>query len=157
MGMSVENGVQASDALAQGLRVKVRRGIDQYYLPRIFDHYRRTGTFIVRIGGVAHSAGASQGGHTHRSAASQHSERRLHRSVSILSLFVCLSRLATAGARGMPRLRRTRQGVSNFHVSHAQFVKTVLQKALFGGAQITLSLFRKQAQSVDGLPRADNV
>src|ERR1700735_2421610 len=42
---------------------------------------------------------------------------------------------SSAGSRGGSGLRRSRQLVGHFHIGHAHFVETVLEKVLFRGGQ----------------------
>src|SRR5258708_18407842 len=64
---------------------------------------------------------------------------------------------SSAGTRGGSGLRRTRQRIRHFHLSHAHLVKTVLQKGLFRGRQVALGFFRQKRERVNGLPRSDDV
>jgi hypothetical protein len=50
-----------------------------------------------------------------------------------------------------------RDCVGYFHVGHAQFVETILQKSLFLGREIAFRFLGNHSERVDGLTRADHV
>src|ERR1700692_1081667 len=51
---------------------------------------------------------------------------------------------SSAGSSGSAGLWRTRQRVGYFHISHAHFVKAVLQESLFRRGEVSLGLFGKE-------------
>src|SRR5258708_36396954 len=64
---------------------------------------------------------------------------------------------SSAGSRGSPRLRRTRQRVGHFHVGHAKLVEAVLQESFFRRGHVAFRLFRQQRKRVYGQAGADEV
>ena len=79
MAVGVQHGVQPRDPLPYGLFAEVRSAVDEDAMAVPFDHHRRPGAAVVRVGGVADRAAASDRGHAHRCPAAQHGHRsRLH-------------------------------------------------------------------------------
>src|SRR5262249_30942788 len=78
VGVGVDDGVDVSDVLANGLLAKVGRGIDEDALPLVLHHDRRPGAPVTRVRGVTHGTSAANGRHTHGGAATQDGKRRLH-------------------------------------------------------------------------------
>src|SRR3954452_23473496 len=78
MCVGVEDRVDARDALANGLRVEVGRGVYENDAAVISDHHRWSRAPVVRMDRRADAAVATERGDTHRSAPSEHGECRLH-------------------------------------------------------------------------------
>ena len=112
---------------------KVGSGVDKQRLPTILDQHRRPCTPVVRVSRTADRAVTADGWHAHGRAAAQYRQCRLHRSI----LLYFYRRIGC-------RQRRRGQRVRDFHVSHAQFVQTVLQKVFFRRSQVALCLFRNR-------------
>ena len=84
VAVGVEHGVDAADALAQGLGVEVRAGVDEDGVLVVGEADGRAGAPVARIsvgrdGRGADRAVAAERGHAHRGAGAQKGERRLHR------------------------------------------------------------------------------
>src|SRR5260370_14789345 len=95
MSVRVEHRIQAGDALADRLRVKVRRGIDEHNFVRVLDHHRGSSAAVARIAGGAYCAFATQPRHTHGRAAPQHPERSLHTLTFMFALLAKWSRVTS--------------------------------------------------------------
>ena len=65
VAVGVEHGVDAADVFAQGLRMKVRAGVDQDRVAFVGEPDRRSGAPVARVGRSADRAVAAEGGHSH--------------------------------------------------------------------------------------------
>src|SRR4029077_7192473 len=91
MSMGVEHRIEGADVLAYRLLAKIRRGVDDYRPPVVFNQYRRAGSFVLGIGGVADRAVAPNRRHAHRRAAAQHGQRRLHFAAGTCCAFLAMA------------------------------------------------------------------
>src|SRR4029077_7175577 len=65
VSMGVEHRIERANVLANRLFTKVRRGVDDYRPPAVFNEYRRARSFVARIGRMANQAIAANRGHAH--------------------------------------------------------------------------------------------
>src|SRR5512146_548738 len=70
MPVSVEDGVNAVNTFAQGLRAEVGSGVNKDAMALPLDHDGGAGAAVMRIGGPANVAGAADGRDAHRGTAS---------------------------------------------------------------------------------------
>src|SRR5437764_68020 len=91
MSMGVEHRIERADVLANRLLAKVRRSVDNYRPPVVFNQYRRARSLVTRIRRMANQTVASNRGHAHRCAAAQHGQRRLHFAAGTCCAFLAMA------------------------------------------------------------------
>ncbi len=92
VGMLVgeQDGVQAFETRAKGLRAKIRRGVDQHMVAAVTHQDGRAQALVPRIGGSAYVAMAADGRHTGAGAGAKYGDPdgTLRHSGSLLLGFV---------------------------------------------------------------------
>ena len=145
VGVSVENGVDVVDVLAQCLPAEILPGIDD---DRMLTPLYGDGGAAARIAGVnrgADGAIAAEGGYTHRSAASENDDFRLHaQGLALVFPLRWLSGLLCDSVR-------------DFEEHHARFEERVLEQSLLFFREIAFGLFLQNAEHVDALARTEKI
>src|SRR3954466_5102890 len=91
MSMGIEDRIERADVLANRLLAKVRRSVDNYRPPVIFNEYRGARSLVTRIGRMTNQTVAANRGHAHRCAAAQHGQRRLHFAAGACCAFLAIA------------------------------------------------------------------
>ena len=134
VSVSIENRIEMTDSFAERLSVKVRTGVNDNGMPAVIEPDGRPGTAIPRVarrryGRRANGAIAAQRRHTHGCAATEKSERRLHRLADDAWLAGSCRRFCRC---------RTRKSLGDFEKTHAKLKEGIVQKADFFGSEISL-------------------